>query len=82
MVFYCFYFHSFISYNLFISIIVFILTNEFLSERFTKYNKGPSFKHLLKHISCEFITTPDVGMLANANTPEQWDTISQLINIR
>lgn len=58
------------------------LTNEFLSERFTKYNKGPSFKHLLKHISCEFITTPDVGMLANANTPEQWDKISQLINIR
>lgn len=56
------------------------LTNEFLSERFTKYNKGPSFNHLLKHIGCQFITTSDVGLLANANTPEQWNNISQLVD--
>jgi len=51
------------------------LTNEFSSDRFVKYNKGPSFRHLLKLIGCHTITPPQSTILSNANTPQQWQAI-------
>lgn len=54
------------------------LTDEFLSDRFTKYNKGPSFKHLLKYIGCHFMETPNTNLLVNANTPEQWNNLLKI----
>lgn len=54
------------------------LQNEFLSERFTQLNKGPSFKYLLKHIGCHSIKPINTDLLINANTPEQWDKILKI----
>jgi len=51
------------------------ITNEFSSERFVKYDKGPSFRHLLKLIGCHTITPPHSNILTNANTPQQWQAI-------
>jgi len=62
------------------SLLLEFLTNEFLSERFTRYNKGPSFNHLLKHINCQFIEPLNADLLANANTPQQWHKINQLFD--
>lgn len=56
------------------------LNDEFLSPRFTKHNKGPSFKHLLKYIDCHFINTTNIDLLINANTPEQWNNILKVIS--
>lgn len=56
------------------------LTTEFSSKRFTKFHKGPSFKHLLKQIGCKYLDTPNSELLANANTPEQWEIILRSFN--
>lgn len=55
------------------------LDDEFTSTRYRVHHKGPSFKHLLKHIGCEYLPTPQPQLLANANTPAQWNSVIQLL---
>lgn len=76
----CFQQHSLPIYLPVTEPLVSFLSREFLSERYTRYNKGPSFKHLLKHIGCHYIVQPHSNILSNANTPQQWQEIKQLIN--
>lgn len=75
----CFDAHSLPIYLPITDQLVSFLTKEFSSERFSVHHKGPSFKHLLKHIGCHVITQPDSHRLSNANTPQQWQAIKPLI---
>lgn len=55
------------------------LNDEFTSPRYNIHHKGPSFKHLLKHIGCEYLPISQPQLLANANTPEQWNLVINLL---
>jgi molybdopterin-guanine dinucleotide biosynthesis protein A len=76
----CFEQHSLPIYLPVTELLISFLSREFLSERYTLYNKGPSFKHLLKHIGCLYIVQPHSSILSNVNTQQQWQDIKHLIN--